>query len=65
MYLFNLNVNYVYCRSPLHWAAKRGHEKVTHFLLDQGADSELTTVKGETALQLAKTPEIRKLLGGK
>lgn len=51
-------------RTALHWAAKRGRKDVIEVLLDHGADSEVLTEKGETALTLALTPEIRQLLGG-
>ena len=34
------------------------------FLLEHGADKNLETMKGETALALAQDPKVRMLLGG-
>ena len=52
------------CRTALHWASKRGHASMVAFLLQHGADKNLETMKGETALALAQDPKVRMLLGG-
>ena len=36
------------------WAAHRGHQNVTSYLLSKGARSSIETKKGETAIDLAK-----------
>ncbi len=51
-------------RTALHWAAKRGHASTVSMLLQYGADKQVETTKGETALQLAQDPTIRSSLGG-
>ncbi|KAG6889177.1 hypothetical protein C0995_003088 [Termitomyces sp. Mi166 len=41
--------------TALHTAAKRGHLKAVHFLIDRGANVEVRDTKGRTALELAMT----------
>ncbi|KFM65555.1 Ankyrin repeat domain-containing protein 40, partial [Stegodyphus mimosarum] len=48
--------------TALHWAAKRGHSSLVHYLLSRGADPTLTSVYGETAFSLAKKDDIRQIL---
>jgi ankyrin repeat protein len=52
-----------YSRTPLHWAAKRGHKAIVSLLLANGADTTALTTKGETPAALCSNPEVRKLLG--
>ncbi|KAK6478340.1 ankyrin repeat domain-containing protein 40-like [Huso huso] len=47
----------------LHWACKRNHRQIVSYLLSAGADKDIFTSKGETAVQLTSKPDIRKLLG--
>jgi hypothetical protein len=48
-------------RTPLHWAAHRGHIPIIKALLSNGANPLLLTNKHQTAADLAKTQEIRAL----
>eukprot|EP00795_Rhopilema_esculentum_P014481 gene14481-5544_t len=48
--------------SPLHIAVKRGSLEITRLLLFHGADLELTDARHLTALMLAGTYQLRKLL---
>ena len=41
--------------TPLHLAAKNGHEDTVHFLLDHGANIRLKDADGNNALELAIT----------
>lgn len=50
--------------SALHWAAKRNHKIVIEFLLNKGADKNLTTAKGEKPVDLTTSEEVYNLLGG-
>ncbi|MGH0142399.1 UNVERIFIED_CONTAM: hypothetical protein FKN15_076152 [Acipenser sinensis] len=50
-------------RTCLHWACKRNHRQIVSYLLSAGADKDVFTSKGETAVQLTSKPDIRKLLG--
>ncbi|KAJ1558678.1 Ankyrin repeat domain-containing protein 40 [Nowakowskiella sp. JEL0078] len=50
--------------TALHWAAKRGHAACVRELLNLGADSSITTTKGETPLKLCKSADVIALLGG-
>lgn len=52
-----------FCRTALHWAAKRGHEDAVRLLLQHGADPNVVNNKGEVAACLAVKPNISKLLG--
>ena len=38
-------------RSPLHWAAGRGHNNIVKFLVDEGAEVNLMDQKGKNPLQ--------------
>jgi ankyrin repeat protein len=49
--------------TPLLWAAKRGNVQAARTLLMNGASKDCVSNKGETVAGLAKTPELRKLLG--
>jgi ankyrin repeat protein len=50
-------------RTPLHWAAKRGHRAIVSLLLANGADITAVTAKGETPAALSSNSEIQTLLG--
>ena len=50
-------------RTPLHWAAKRGHKAIVNLLLAHGADTTAVTTKGETPAALCTNAEVRKLFG--
>lgn len=45
--------------------AREGHKETAEYLLSKGADITLTDKSGETALNVAKTPSMIKLLNGK
>lgn len=49
-------------KTPLHLAVLKNNKESTDFLLKKGADMTIKTSKGETAFDLAKTVEIRKIL---
>lgn len=51
-----------YSRTPLHWAAKRGHKAIVSLLLANGAHTTALTTKGETPAALCSNPEVHKLL---
>lgn len=44
--------------------AREGHKETAEYLLSKGADITLTDESGDTALNVAKTPSIIKLLNG-
>ncbi len=51
--------------TPLHWAAKHGHEVSVRYLLERGASRTALNFNGETALDLAvrwRQPEVARLL---
>jgi hypothetical protein len=50
-------------RTPLHWAAKRGHKAIVSLLLAHGADTTAVTTKGETPAALCSNGEVHKLFG--
>ncbi|KAJ1951205.1 hypothetical protein FBU59_000305 [Linderina macrospora] len=47
--------------TALHWACTRGHTRIVDVLLRAGADPSLTTTKGQTALELSNSGDIREL----
>lgn len=49
-------------KSPLHWAANRGHDSLVRAFLEAGADVSLIDDRGETPLFLTHHPEIIGLL---
>ena len=55
--------DHVLCRTALHWACKRGHKIIVHHLLENGADVNLKTLKGETPAAVTTSSEILTLLG--
>jgi ankyrin repeat protein len=40
-------------RTALHWAAKRNHSAVVHYLIESGADKTLKNDSGKTPVDLA------------
>ncbi len=58
------NVNSTDCEqwTPLHAASMSGHVSLVQFLITSGADASLKNEEGETAYDVAKTGQIRKLL---
>jgi hypothetical protein len=47
--------------TSLHWAAKRGHAHVVQYLLSRGADESLKSSKGQMAVDVAATDEVKAL----
>ena len=52
-------------RTALHWACKRGHLSVVRYLLQNGAEANITSHKGELPVDVAATTDVAKLLSGK
>lgn len=52
-------------RTALMYAAKGGHADSVRLLLQHGANPERKDAEGWTALQYARTPEVRRLLSGR
>jgi hypothetical protein len=50
-------------RTALHWAAKRGHERVARALLQYGADATVKDAKGHAPVDVA-SESVRPILGG-
>jgi ankyrin repeat protein len=48
--------------TPLHYASQKGSEEMIQVLLSAGADRNAKNKAGETPVQIAKTPDIAKLL---
>jgi len=44
-------------RTPLHWACKRGYEKVAAILVDYGAETGEKDYKGRTCIDIAEEKE--------
>lgn len=44
-------------RTPLHWAAARGHLRCIHLLLEAGADPSVVDANGQTPVQVAEAVE--------
>jgi len=53
---------YRQCRTPLHWACRRGHLVIIELLLRHGGDVTLLTHKGERPVDVACNDEVVKLL---
>jgi len=51
--------------TPLHWASLRGHLEVVRYLIERGALPNLQNSSCRTPMDLAKNPEIVKLLAPK
>jgi ankyrin repeat protein len=51
-----------YKQTPLHYAVDKGDIKMVKLLLDHGPNTTLKTNMGKTALDLAETDEMKKLL---
>ncbi|TPX34519.1 hypothetical protein SmJEL517_g02848 [Synchytrium microbalum] len=49
--------------TALHWASHRGYAQICTILLQNGADATLANLKGQTAADLAKNADVRKLFG--
>lgn len=47
----------------MHWASKRGHEDITRFLLNYGADPNIENHKGEKPSTVCSNPAVLELLG--
>jgi len=47
---------------PLHFAADRGDTNMILYLLEQGADPDLKTASGKTALEMAQSAAVKKAL---
>ena len=57
--------DYLYRRTPLHFAANNGHRQAAELLLAKGADVETRDKNGDTALDRAEAmghPELSTLL---
>lgn len=50
-------------RTALHWAAKRNHVDVTHFLTTNGADKNLESFAKEIPADLSTSPAVLNILG--
>lgn len=53
--MHNINARDERCNAPLMLAAAHSHIKVVRFLLQKGAQANLSTNEGQTALMLAET----------
>jgi ankyrin repeat protein len=51
--------------TALHWAAKRNNPEIVKILVENGAEKLVENDKGEIALQLTTSDEVRALLGGR
>lgn len=63
---FQLPINKLKCacfRTALHWAAKRNHLDIAHYLLSNGADKATESFAKELPADLATSPAILNLLG--
>ncbi len=58
----NVNVQNEWSNTPLHWAASRGQVKIVRMLIDAGARKDIQNNKGQIPFDLARTPELKKLL---
>lgn len=53
----------LFFRTALHWAAKRNHLDVAHYLLSNGADKDIESFAKELPADLATSPAVLNLLG--
>uniref|UniRef100_A0A7S3CYJ2 EF-hand domain-containing protein n=1 Tax=Palpitomonas bilix TaxID=652834 RepID=A0A7S3CYJ2_9EUKA len=60
--VLDINARGLYHRTPLHYAAARGHVAVARYLILRGADVTMTDVDGMTALDIAASDDILALL---
>lgn len=49
--------------TPLHWASHRQYASIVSVLLQNSADPSIENNKGQTAADLAKNAEVRRLFG--
>ncbi len=49
----------------MHWAAKRNNPEIVKILVENGAEKLVENDKGQIALQLTTSDEVRALLGGR
>ncbi len=49
----------------MHWAAKRNNPEIVKTLVENGAEKLVENDKGQIALQLTTSDEVRALLGGR
>ena len=61
-YTSNINMRDKRHRTPLHWAAQLGHLDIVLLLLELGADPKAKDVKGLTAAQRTRSPEIKAII---
>lgn len=54
---------FLFQRTALHWAVKRGHEDIVKLLLQYGADPNIENNKGQKAPFLSTKSNISKLFG--
>lgn len=52
------------CCRPLHLAVANDHVEIVRLLLSYGADVTMTNATGRSALQMAKTRDMKQLLKG-
>jgi cytohesin len=55
--------DYLYRRTPLHWAANNGHKEAAELLLAQGADRQARDKNGDTPLDRAEAMGHPELIG--
>lgn len=66
LYIWPILNSYMFClafRTALHWAAKRNHLDVAHFLLTNGADKTMESFAKEIPADLTTSPALLNLLG--
>ena len=56
-------INLIDIRTPLHWAAKRNHIDIAHFLLTNGANINAESFSKEKPADLTTSPALQNLLG--
>jgi ankyrin repeat protein len=66
-----VNAKHYSGRTPLHWAADKGHKEIAELLIAEGADVNAKTADGETPLDWAimkdhtETADLFRKHGGK